>query len=69
MTAMLETGWSPEQVRRIVTSRPLPDRIRTSVDAIVAARLHAAHAYPPPAACPDADTVCVPTTHVTHAEL
>jgi hypothetical protein len=55
VTAMLETGWSPEQVRRIVTSRPLPGRIRTSVDAIVAARLHAAHAYPPPAACPDAD--------------
>ena len=53
VTAMLETGWSPEQVRRIVTSRPLPDRIRSSVDAIVAARLNAAYAYPPPAACPD----------------
>ncbi|MBW8707620.1 hypothetical protein MBT84_49085 [Streptomyces sp. MBT84] len=51
---MLETGWSPEQVRRIVTSRPLPDRIRTSVEAIVAARLHAANAYPPPADYPDA---------------
>ncbi|MFD8027529.1 hypothetical protein ACFV3F_02015 [Streptomyces sp. NPDC059717] len=53
VTAMLETGWSPEQVRRIVTSRPLPGRIRSSVDAIVAARLNAAHVCPPPAACPD----------------
>ncbi|MET9048345.1 hypothetical protein ABZX34_36835, partial [Streptomyces sp. NPDC004362] len=53
VTAMLETGWSSEQVRRIVASRPLPGRIRSSVDAIVAARLHAAHVYPPPAACPD----------------
>ncbi|GAA3885168.1 hypothetical protein [Streptomyces lannensis] len=53
VTAMLETGWSLEQVRRIVASRPLPDRIRSSVDAIVAARLNTAHAYPPPATCPD----------------
>ncbi|MDT7847480.1 hypothetical protein [Streptomyces justiciae] len=50
VTAMLEAGWSAEQLRHVITGRPLPDRIRTSVDAIVAARLRSAQLYPPPAA-------------------
>ncbi|MFC8349804.1 hypothetical protein [Streptomyces sp. NPDC057280] len=49
VTAMLEAGWSTEQLRHIITSRPLPERIRTSVGAIVAARLRSAQLYPPPA--------------------
>ncbi|OPG07452.1 hypothetical protein B1R27_13160, partial [Streptomyces sp. GKU 895] len=48
VTVMLESGWSPELLRHVVTSRPLPHPVRTSVAAIVAARLRAAHAYPPP---------------------
>ncbi|MDG9709747.1 hypothetical protein [Streptomyces sp. DH10] len=53
MTAMLDAGWSSEQLRHVITSRPLPSRIRTSVDAIVAARLRSAQLYPPPVACVD----------------
>ena len=49
MTAMLNAGWSPEQLCHVITSHPLPRRIRTSVDAIVAARLRSALRYPPPA--------------------
>ncbi|MFF8932280.1 hypothetical protein ACF1AO_34010 [Streptomyces longwoodensis] len=52
-TAMLDAGWSPEQLRHIVTGRPLPSRIRTSVDAIIAARLRSAQLYPPPLAGAD----------------
>ncbi|MEY9988019.1 hypothetical protein ABIE67_000051 [Streptomyces sp. V4I8] len=50
MTAMLDAGWSSEQLRHVITSRPLPSKIRTSVDAIVAARLRSAQLYPPPVA-------------------
>ncbi|WP_329343821.1 hypothetical protein OG866_44430 [Streptomyces sp. NBC_00663] len=50
VTAMLDAGWSTGQLRHVITSRPLPGRIRTSVDAIVAARLRSAQLYPPPAA-------------------
>jgi hypothetical protein len=53
VTLMLDAGWSPEQLRHVITSRPLPSQICTSVDAIVAARLCAARTYPPPAACAD----------------
>ncbi|WP_031487315.1 hypothetical protein [Streptomyces bicolor] len=53
MTAMLDAGWSSEQLRHVITSRPLPSRIRTSVDAIVAARLRSAQLYPPPVASVD----------------
>ncbi|MEU9731580.1 hypothetical protein [Streptomyces sp. NPDC048002] len=49
VTVMLEAGWSREQLRHVITHRPLPDPIRTTVGAIVAARLRAAQAYPPPA--------------------
>ncbi|MFC7011212.1 hypothetical protein ACFQMH_05695 [Streptomyces viridiviolaceus] len=48
-TVMLEAGWSPEQLRHVITGRPLPNPVRTSVGAIIAARLRAAQAYPPPA--------------------
>ncbi|MFI8301491.1 hypothetical protein ACIGCZ_36910 [Streptomyces nigra] len=48
-TVMLQAGWSPEQLRHVITGRPLPNPVRTSVGAIIAARLRAAQAYPPPA--------------------
>lgn len=47
-TVMLDAGWSPAHLRQIITGRPLPQPVRTSVDAIIAARLRAAQAYPPP---------------------
>ncbi|MGW7671476.1 hypothetical protein ACWGJX_30785 [Streptomyces sp. NPDC054775] len=53
VTAMLEAGWSPEQLRHVIATRPLPNPIRATVGAIIAARLRAAQAYPPPA--PEAD--------------
>ncbi|CAL9329670.1 hypothetical protein [Streptomyces sp. enrichment culture] len=49
ITVMLEAGWSAEQLRHVITDRPLPSPVRTSVGAIIAARLRAAQAYPPPA--------------------
>ncbi|WP_225080808.1 hypothetical protein [Streptomyces sp. CoT10] len=48
-TVMLEAGWSAEQLRHVITDRPLPHPVRTTVGAIIAARLRAAQAYPPPA--------------------
>ncbi|MFB7577079.1 hypothetical protein [Streptomyces sp. NPDC056165] len=48
-TMMLEAGWSSEQLRHVITDRPLPHPVRTTVGAIIAARLRAAQAYPPPA--------------------
>jgi hypothetical protein len=65
MTAMLDAGWSSEQLRHVITSRPLPSRIRTSVDAIVAARLRSAQLYPPPVACVD-DVDQAETSWATH---
>ncbi|WP_405576186.1 hypothetical protein [Streptomyces sp. NBC_01092] len=70
VTVMLETGWSPEQLRQVIAGRPLPHPVRTTVGAIVAARLRAAQAYPPPAVAaahrnepvPD-DSMPLPTTH------
>ncbi|MFE0553733.1 hypothetical protein ACFW3A_30405 [Streptomyces pilosus] len=49
VTVMLESGWSAAQLRQIITGRPLPHPVRTSVGAIIAARLRTAQAYPPPA--------------------
>ncbi|CAL9676124.1 hypothetical protein SUDANB176_07786 (plasmid) [Streptomyces sp. enrichment culture] len=49
VTVMLEAGWSTELLRHVITGRPLPSPVRTSVGAIIAARLRAAQAYPPPA--------------------
>ncbi|MFC8373055.1 hypothetical protein ACFUIT_34705 [Streptomyces sp. NPDC057239] len=51
VTVMLEAGWSAEQLRHVITGRPLPHPVRTSVGAIIAARLRAAQAYPPPRHC------------------
>ena len=50
---MLQAGWSAEQLRHVITGRPLPERIRASVGAIVAARLRSAQLYPPPATATD----------------
>ncbi|MEU9522820.1 hypothetical protein [Streptomyces sp. NPDC048224] len=49
VTVMLESGWTSTQLRHVIAGRPLPTSVRTSVGAIIAARLHAAQAYPPPA--------------------
>ncbi|MEU6496898.1 hypothetical protein ABZ890_42115 [Streptomyces sp. NPDC046984] len=53
VTVMLEAGWSPAQLRHVIATRPLPNPIRTTVGAIIAARLRAAQAYPPPALAAD----------------
>ncbi|MGV9456418.1 hypothetical protein [Streptomyces sp. NPDC003635] len=49
VTAMLAAGWSNEQLQQVIAGRPLPRPVRTSVGAIISARLRAAQAYPPPA--------------------
>ncbi|MEH0424694.1 hypothetical protein [Streptomyces sp. B21-083] len=58
VTVMMDAGWSSEQLRHVITGRPLPHPVRTSVGAIIAARLRAAQAYPPPATV--ADTLDAP---------
>ncbi|MGW1037398.1 hypothetical protein ACWD4Z_35055 [Streptomyces antibioticus] len=45
---MLESGWNAEQLRHVIAARPLPHPVRTTVGAIIAARLRAAQAYPRP---------------------
>ncbi|MGW4979205.1 hypothetical protein [Streptomyces mirabilis] len=52
-TVMMDAGWSSEQLRHVITGRPLPDPVRTSVGAIIAARLRAAQAYLPPVIAAD----------------
>ncbi|MGW7243868.1 hypothetical protein [Streptomyces sp. NPDC054804] len=49
VTVMLEAGWSADHLRHVIADRPLPHPVRTTVGAIIAARLRAAQAYPPPA--------------------
>ncbi|MFF4903212.1 hypothetical protein [Streptomyces sp. NPDC001068] len=49
VTVMLEAGWSAEHLRQVIAGRPLPDPVHRTVGAIIAARLRAAQAYPPPA--------------------
>ncbi|MFE0477794.1 hypothetical protein ACFW2V_39995 [Streptomyces sp. NPDC058947] len=49
VSAMLNAGWTREQLNHVISARPLPSPIRTTVGAIIAARLRAAQAYPPPA--------------------
>ncbi|MFF7550816.1 hypothetical protein ACFZCU_45495 [Streptomyces canus] len=49
VTAMLAAGWTSEQLQHVISDRPLPSPVRTTVGAIIAARLRAAQAYPPPA--------------------
>ncbi|SEC15845.1 hypothetical protein SAMN05216489_00032 [Streptomyces sp. 3213] len=55
-SVMMDAGWSPAQLRHVITGRPLPHPVRTSVGAIVAARLRAAQAYPPPTTTVDNPT-------------
>ncbi|GGJ56511.1 hypothetical protein GCM10010121_078940 [Streptomyces brasiliensis] len=52
-TVMLEAGWSREQLWHVIADRPLPNPVRTTVGAIIASRLRAAQAYPPPAIAAD----------------
>jgi hypothetical protein len=49
VSAMLKAGWTREQLNHVISARPLPSPIRTTVGAIIAARLRTAQAYPPPA--------------------
>ncbi|GAA3785713.1 hypothetical protein GCM10022206_27040 [Streptomyces chiangmaiensis] len=53
VTVMLESGWSRDQLRHVIAARPLPHPVRTTVGAIIAARLRAAQAYPPPTLAAD----------------
>jgi hypothetical protein len=53
VTAMLDADWTREQLQHVISDRPLPSPVRTTVGAIIAARLRAAQAYPPPAAVAD----------------
>ncbi|MFF1626490.1 hypothetical protein [Streptomyces sp. NPDC058272] len=53
VTVMLESGWRAEQLRHVIAARPLPHPVRTTVGAIIAARLRAAQAYPPPTLAAD----------------
>ncbi|MFF4361031.1 hypothetical protein [Streptomyces sp. NPDC001604] len=53
VSVMLESGWNAEQLRHVIAARPLPHQVRTTVGAIIAARLRAAQAYPPPALAAD----------------
>ncbi|MGW3313714.1 hypothetical protein ACWDG9_44940 [Streptomyces sp. NPDC001073] len=52
-TVMMDAGWSREQLRHVITGRPLPHPVRISVGAIIAARLRAAQVYPPPTTAVD----------------
>ncbi|MFE9024368.1 hypothetical protein ACFYNL_38285 [Streptomyces sp. NPDC007808] len=53
VTAMLDAGWTRAQLQHLISDRPLPSPVRTTVGAIIAARLRAAQAYPPPATVAD----------------
>lgn len=47
-TRLLDAGWTPPQLWHVIAGRPLPRPVRTTVSAIVAARLRAAEAAIPP---------------------
>ncbi|MGW3274920.1 hypothetical protein ACWDFH_26120 [Streptomyces kronopolitis] len=49
VTAMLELGWTPEQIRHVVMGEPWPVTITTSRQAIIAGRLSRALSGRPPA--------------------
>ncbi|RMI39742.1 helix-turn-helix domain-containing protein [Streptomyces triticirhizae] len=49
VTGLLAEGWTRAQIRRVITGRPLPEQIRTSVGAIISRRLLDAAMVPPPA--------------------
>ncbi|MGX1887661.1 hypothetical protein [Streptomyces sp. NPDC055287] len=48
VTGLVEAGWRREHLRQVIAGRPLPVPVRTSVGAIVAARLRQAAAGPVP---------------------
>lgn len=52
VTGMLDEGWTAQQLRQVIASRPLPQPIRTSVGALVARRLRDALAAPAPSSVP-----------------
>jgi hypothetical protein len=52
VTGMLESGWSPGQLRQVIAGRPLPHPIRTTVGGVISARLRAAVAAPAPGSVP-----------------
>ncbi|MFE6335245.1 hypothetical protein ACFVOK_18810 [Streptomyces sp. NPDC057798] len=53
VTAMLDAGWTREQLQHVISDRPLPSPVRTTVGAIIPARLRAAQVYPAPATVAD----------------
>lgn len=48
VTGMLAEGWSAGQLRYVIAGRALPSPLRKTVGAVIAARLRAALATPPP---------------------
>lgn len=52
VAGMLLEGWTEEQLRHIIAGRPLPDRIKTSVGAIISGRIRDAFAGPAPSSVP-----------------
>jgi hypothetical protein len=52
VTGMLLEGWTEPQLHQVIAGRPLPDPVKTTVGAIVAGRLRAAIAAPPPSSAP-----------------
>ncbi len=55
VTGMLFEGWTPAQLEQVITGRPLPHPVRTSVGAIISTRLRDANASPAPSAVPFPD--------------
>lgn len=49
VTGMLLEGWTEDQLRYVITGRPLPEQVKTTVGAIVACRLREAITGPSPA--------------------
>ncbi|MEV0521810.1 hypothetical protein AB0I66_00135 [Streptomyces sp. NPDC050439] len=45
---LLETGWTPQQLRQVIAARPLPKPLRHTVGAIIAARLRSIQDTTPP---------------------
>ncbi|MFD4243259.1 hypothetical protein ACFWP3_16910 [Streptomyces sp. NPDC058525] len=49
---LLASGWSPDQIRDVVAGRPLPEKITTSVAAIISGRIRDAAGSPAPVVAP-----------------
>jgi hypothetical protein len=48
VAGMLLEGWTPDQLRQVISGRPLPDQIATTVGAIVSGRIRQALSGPVP---------------------